>query len=64
MGLIFAATSAYAFSRYKFPGRGVGLTALLATQLIPAAMLLVPIFILAVQLNLHEPTVGWSSPAR
>ena len=52
VGLLFAATSAYAFSRYKFPGRGVGLTALLATQLIPATMLLVPIFVLAVQLDL------------
>jgi arabinogalactan oligomer/maltooligosaccharide transport system permease protein len=52
VGLIFAATSAYAFSRFKFPGRGVGLTALLTTQLIPAAMLLVPIFLLAVQLGL------------
>jgi arabinogalactan oligomer/maltooligosaccharide transport system permease protein len=48
VGLLFAATSAYAFSRYKVPGRGIGLTALLATQLIPAAMLLVPIFVLAV----------------
>ncbi len=53
VGLIFAATSAYAFSRYKFPGRGVGLTALLATQLIPATMLLVPIFVIAVQLGLQ-----------
>jgi len=53
VGLIFAATSAYAFSRYKFPGRGVGLTALLATQLIPATMLLVPIFVIAVQLDLQ-----------
>ena len=52
IGVIIAATSAYAFSRYKFPGRGVGLTALLVTQLIPAAMLLVPIYILAVQLDL------------
>jgi arabinogalactan oligomer/maltooligosaccharide transport system permease protein len=52
VGLVFAATSAYAFSRYKFPGRGIGLTTLLATQLIPATMLLVPIFILAVQLDL------------
>lgn len=52
VGLIFAATSAYAFSRYKFPGRAAGLTALLATQLIPATMLLVPIFILAVQNDL------------
>lgn len=53
VGVIFAATSAYAFSRYKFPGRGVGLTALLATQLIPATMLLVPLFIIAVQLDLQ-----------
>lgn len=52
VGLIFAATSAYGFSRFKFPGRGVGLTALLATQLIPATMLLVPILILAIQLEL------------
>ena len=52
VGLIFAATSAYAFSRYRFPGRGAGLTFLLATQLIPATMLLVPIFILAIQLDL------------
>jgi arabinogalactan oligomer / maltooligosaccharide transport system permease protein len=47
VGLIFAATSAYAFSRYKFPGRGAGLTALLATQLIPATMLVVPLYVLA-----------------
>lgn len=52
VGLIFAATSAYGFSRFKFPGRGIGLTALLATQLIPATMLLVPILILAIQLDL------------
>lgn len=52
VGVIIAATSAYAFSRFKFPGRGLGLTILLTTQLIPAAMLLVPIYILAVQLDL------------
>jgi arabinogalactan oligomer/maltooligosaccharide transport system permease protein len=52
VGLIIAATSAYAFSRFNFPGRGLGLTLLLTTQLIPAAMLLVPIYILAVQLDL------------
>jgi arabinogalactan oligomer/maltooligosaccharide transport system permease protein len=52
VGLIFAATSAYGFSRFAFPGRGAGLTALLATQLIPATMLLVPILILAIQLDL------------
>ncbi len=58
VGLLIAATSAYAFSRFKFPGRTVGLTLLLATQLIPAAMLLVPLYILAVQLDLANSYVG------
>lgn len=58
VGLAIAATSAYAFSRFKFPGRGVGLTMLLATQLIPAAMLLVPLYILAVQFKLANSFIG------
>ncbi len=58
VGLIIAATGAYAFSRFKFPGRGVGLTGLLATQLIPAAMLLVPLYILAVNAHLANTYVG------
>jgi len=58
VGLIIAATGAYAFSRFKFPGRGVGLTTLLATQLIPAAMLLVPIYLLAVQFKLANTYIG------
>ncbi len=58
VGLTIAATSAYAFSRYKFPGRGIGLTLLLATQLIPAAMLLVPLYILAVQFHLANSFIG------
>ena len=52
IGLIFAATSAYAFARYKFRGRGLGLTFLFATQMIPGIMLLVPIYLLAVQFGM------------
>lgn len=52
VGLILAATSAYAFSRYRFRTRSLGLTFLFATQLIPGIMLLVPIYLLAVQLKL------------
>jgi arabinogalactan oligomer / maltooligosaccharide transport system permease protein len=52
IGVILAATSAYAFSRFRFPGRSVGLVFLLTTQMIPAAMLMVPIYILAIQLDL------------
>lgn len=42
----------YAFSRWKFPGRAPGLIFLLTTQMIPAAMLMVPIYILAARLGL------------
>jgi arabinogalactan oligomer/maltooligosaccharide transport system permease protein len=52
IGVILAATSAYAFSRWKFPGRTVGLVFLLATQMIPAAMLMIPIYILAIKLGM------------
>jgi len=51
IGVILAATSAYAFSRHKFPGRSLGLIFLLTTQMIPSAMLMVPIYILAIQLG-------------
>jgi arabinogalactan oligomer/maltooligosaccharide transport system permease protein len=52
IGVILAATSAYAFSRWKFPGRSVGLVFLLSTQMIPASMLMIPIYILAIKLGL------------
>lgn len=52
MGVALASTSAYAFSRFAFPGRKVGLIFLLSTQMIPAAMLILPIYILATNLGL------------
>lgn len=52
VGVVLAATSAYAFSRWNFPGRSVGLIFLLTTQMIPAAMLMVPLYILAIRLSL------------
>ena len=58
LGLIIAATSAYGFSRYKFRGRNSGLTFLFATQLIPGIMLLVPIFIIYVQIGLVNSYQG------
>ena len=58
VGVTLAATSAYAFSRWKFPGRAPGLIFLLATQMIPAPMMIVPIFILATKLALTETYRG------
>ncbi len=58
IGVILASTSAYAFSRWDFPGRTAGLIFLLSTQMIPAVMLLVPIYILAAKLDLINSWVG------
>jgi len=52
IGVTLASTSAYAFSRWQFPGRKPGMIFLLATQMIPAAMLMVPIYIIAIKLGL------------
>ena len=58
IGVILASTSAYAFSRWRFPGRGPGLVFLLTTQMIPAAMLMIPIYILAARLHLINTYKG------
>jgi arabinogalactan oligomer/maltooligosaccharide transport system permease protein len=52
IGVIIASTAAYGFSRWSFPGRTPGLVALLATQMIPAPMLMIPLYIIAARLNL------------
>jgi len=57
-GVILAASSAYAFSRWRFPGRGPGMVFLLTTQMIPAPMLMVPIYILATKLGLTQSYRG------
>ena len=45
-GVVFASTSGYALSRFRFRGREFGMIALLTTQMFPATMLLLPFFIL------------------
>jgi arabinogalactan oligomer/maltooligosaccharide transport system permease protein len=52
VGVVLAATSAYAFSRWRFPGRNAGMLFLLASQMIPAAMLMVPLYILAIRMGI------------
>jgi arabinogalactan oligomer/maltooligosaccharide transport system permease protein len=58
LGVCFAVPAGYAFSRFKFPGRRAGLLFLLSTQMIPAAMLLLPIFLLLYKLNLIDHYLG------
>lgn len=58
IGVTLAATSAYAFSRWKFRMRSAGLVFLLTTQMIPAAMLLIPIYLLLARLQLTNTYSG------
>lgn len=60
LGVTLAATSAYAFSRWKFPGRGAGLLFLLTTQMIPAGMVLIPIYLMLAWsgTKLHIPMIN------
>jgi len=52
IGLILSATGAYAFSRWKFPGRTAALLFLLGTQAIPAGMLLIPVYLMLARLGM------------
>ncbi|MBC7234003.1 MAG: sugar ABC transporter permease [Chloroflexi bacterium] len=58
IGVILSASAAYAFSRFRFPGRGPGLIFLLTTQMIPAGMLLLPLYIMLSRLKLINNYLG------
>jgi arabinogalactan oligomer / maltooligosaccharide transport system permease protein len=58
VGVVVSATGAYAFSRWRFPGRRPALVFLLTTQMIPAGMLLIPIYVIVAQLGLTNNVVG------
>jgi multiple sugar transport system permease protein len=49
--LIFSSMAAYAFSRLKFPGRGLVFNFLLATMMIPGALTLVPKYVVIAKLK-------------
>ncbi len=57
-GTALASTAGYAFSRYRFPGRSAGLLSLLVTQMFPATMLLLPLYIMMAKLHLINTFLG------
>jgi arabinogalactan oligomer / maltooligosaccharide transport system permease protein len=57
-GVVLASTSGYALSRFKFPGREASLLSLLVTQMFPATMLLLPLFIMLSKLHLVNTYLG------
>jgi len=52
LAMVFATTAAYAFSRFRFPGSNLASNLILATQMIPAIMYLIPIYIMFVKITL------------
>jgi len=58
IGVTLAATAGYAFSRYKFIGRDSAMIALITTQMFPVTMLLLPLFIMLINLKIYDTFLG------
>ncbi|MEL6322881.1 MAG: sugar ABC transporter permease [Pseudomonadota bacterium] len=46
VGVIMACTAAYAFSRFSFPGRRTGMMMFLVSQMYPATLMMIPLYII------------------
>ncbi len=58
LGVFLAATAAYAFSRFRFPGRQSGMMLFLVVQMFPATLLLIPLYIILSKLGLLNSVIG------
>lgn len=58
IGVGLATTAGYAFSRFRFPGRVGAMIAIITTQMFPVSMLLLPLFILLINLRLYDSFLG------
>ena len=59
-GVALASISGYAFSRFRFVGRQTMMLSILTTQMFPATMLLLPLYILIAKLGLINTFLGLS----
>jgi arabinogalactan oligomer/maltooligosaccharide transport system permease protein len=57
-GVALASTAGYAFSRFQFIGRKATMLAILTTQMFPATMLLLPLYVLIAKLGLVDTWLG------
>ena len=58
LGLVVAIPAGYAFSRYKFTGRGASMFAFLLVQMFPGIIILVPYFLVMKTLGLLNSHLG------
>ena len=58
ISVVFGASMAYAFARFRFPGRRTGLFALLLGTLLPQVAIMTPLYILLTILGLRASLLG------
>ena len=58
LSIILGASMAYAFARFRFPGRRVGLFAILVGALLPAVALMTPLYILLSMIGIRTSLFG------
>ncbi len=58
LGIILACTAAYAFSRFKFPGRKAGLLSFLVSQMFPGILMMIPLYVVMQKLGLLNRQMG------
>jgi len=59
LGVFLACTAAYAYSRFRFPGRRTGMMSFLVSQMFPGTLMLVPLYIVLVKwLGLGSSRMG------
>ncbi|MCB9530045.1 MAG: sugar ABC transporter permease, partial [Myxococcales bacterium] len=46
IGVFLACTSAYALSRFRFPGRTTAMLAFLVTQMFPGVLMMIPLYLI------------------
>jgi arabinogalactan oligomer/maltooligosaccharide transport system permease protein len=58
LGIGLATSAGYAFSRFRFPGHRAGLAGFVVTQMFPATMMIVPLYLLVSALGLVDSLSG------
>ncbi len=58
VGIFLSCTAAYAFSRFRFPGRKGMLLGFLVTQMFPGVMMMIPLYLLISALGLLDSLFG------
>ncbi len=58
IGIALATSAAYAFSRFRFVGKNAGLASFIITQMFPATMMMVPLYLLVSAMGLVDSLWG------